>query len=437
MQVQLETLGALERRLNITLPMADIDAQVAQRLQRVARTAKVQGFRPGKAPLKIVEQNYGAQVREDVLGEEVQKSFAKAIQEQKIDIAGYPRFEPFDNQTATGESFTFSAVFEVYPEVAVGDLSGQEIAKATCDVTEAEIDKTIDILRKQRTRFNHAERAAQAGDRVTIDFKGTIDGEAFAGGSADNYSFVLGEGQMLPEFETGVTGMSEGETKDVPLNFPEDYHGKDVAGKQAVFAITLKNVAEPQLPEVDADFAKNLGVTDGDVAKMRDEISKNVTREAKRRLQARVKEGVMQALLDVTPIELPKSLIDMEIGRLMQQAREDMMQRGYGAQMKDMPLPRELFEEQAKRRVSLGLILAAVVEKHSLSATPEQVKAFITEQAESYENPQEVIDWYYASPERLDGPASVVLEDNVVAFVLSQAKVNEQAVPFEELMGNN
>ena len=437
MQVQLETLGALERRLNITLPMADIDAQVAQRLQRVARTAKVQGFRPGKAPLKIVEQNYGAQVREDVLGEEVQKSFAKAIQEQKIDIAGYPRFEPFDNQTATGESFTFSAVFEVYPEVAVGDLSGQEIAKVTCDVTEAEIDKTIDILRKQRTRFNHAERAAQAGDRVTIDFKGTIDGEAFAGGSADNYSFVLGEGQMLPEFETGVTGMSEGETKDVPLNFPEDYHGKDVAGKQAVFAITLKNVAEPQLPEVDADFAKSLGVTDGDVAKMRDEISKNVTREAKRRLQARVKEGVMQALLDVTPIELPKSLIDMEIGRLMQQAREDMMQRGYGAQMKDMPLPRELFEEQAKRRVSLGLILAEVVEKHSLSATPEQVKAFITEQAESYENPQEVIDWYYASPERLDGPASVVLEDNVVAFVLSQAKVNEQAVPFEELMGNN
>ena len=437
MQVQLETLGALERRLNITLPMADIDAQVAQRLQRVARTAKVQGFRPGKAPLKIVEQNYGAQVREDVLGEEVQKSFAKAIQEQKIDIAGYPRFEPFDNQTATGESFTFSAVFEVYPEVAVGDLSGQEIAKATCDVTEAEIDKTIDILRKQRTRFNHAERAAQAGDRVTIDFKGTIDGEAFAGGSADNYSFVLGEGQMLPEFETGVTGMSEGETKDVPLNFPEDYHGKDVAGKQAVFAITLKNVAEPQLPEVDADFAKNLGVTDGDVAKMRDEISKNVTREAKRRLQARVKEGVMQALLDVTPIELPKSLIDMEIGRLMQQAREDMMQRGYGDQIKDMPLPRELFEEQAKRRVSLGLILAEVVEKHSLSATPEQVKAFITEQAESYENPQEVIDWYYASPERLDGPASVVLEDNVVAFVLSQAKVNEQAVPFEELMGNN
>ena len=345
MQVQLETLGALERRLNITLPMADIDAQVAQRLQRVARTAKVQGFRPGKAPLKIVEQNYGAQVREDVLGEEVQKSFAKAIQEQKIDIAGYPRFEPFDNQTATGESFTFSAVFEVYPEVAVGDLSGQEIAKATCDVTEAEIDKTIDILRKQRTRFNHAERAAQAGDRVTIDFKGTIDGEAFAGGSADNYSFVLGEGQMLPEFETGVTGMSEGETKDVPLNFPEDYHGKDVAGKQAVFAITLKNVAEPQLPEVDADFAKNLGVADGDVAKMRDEISKNVTREAKRRLQARVKEGVMQALLDVTPIELPKSLIDMEIGRLMQQAREDMMQRGYGAQMKDMPLPRELFDK--------------------------------------------------------------------------------------------
>ena len=436
MQVQLETLGTLERRLNITLAMTDIDAEVKQRLQRVARTAKVQGFRPGKAPLKIVEQNYGAQVREDVLGEQVQQSFAKAVQEQQLDIAGYPRFEPFAEDAASGSEFTFSAVFEVYPEVVVGDLSEKEIDKPVTDVSEAEIDKTLDILRKQRTRFNHAERAAQTGDRVTIDFKGTIDGEAFAGGSADNYSFVLGEGQMLTEFETGVLGMSEGETKDVPLNFPEDYHGKDVAGKQAIFAITLKNVAEPQLPEVDAEFAKSLGVADGDVAKMRDEISKNVNRESKRRLQARVKEGVMQALLDVTPLELPKALVQLEISRLMQQARQDMAQRGFGDQMKDMPLPPELFQEQAERRVSLGLILAAVVEKHQLSATPEQVNALIAEQAESYENPQEVIDWYHASPERLNGPASVVLEDNVVAFVLSQAKVNEKPVSFEELMGN-
>mgnify|MGYP000555930632 CR=1 FL=1 len=437
MATAVETLSKLERRMTLSFPLADVQAEVEKRLKVRARTAKAPGFRPGKVPMKMVAAQFGYQVETEVLNDKVGRAFNDAAVENNLRVAGFPRIEPKTSEEAGEGKLAFDATFEVYPEVTLGDLSGAEVEKTTATVSDAEIDKTIDILRKQRTRFNHAERAAQAGDRVTIDFKGTIDGEAFAGGSADNYSFVLGEGQMLPEFETGVTGMSEGETKDVPLNFPEDYHGKDVAGKQAVFAITLKNVAEPQLPEVDADFAKNLGVTDGDVAKMRDEISKNVTREAKRRLQARVKEGVMQALLDVTPIELPKSLIDMEIGRLMQQAREDMMQRGYGAQMKDMPLPRELFEEQAKRRVSLGLILAEVVEKHSLSATPEQVKAFITEQAESYENPQEVIDWYYASPERLDGPASVVLEDNVVAFVLSQAKVNEQAVPFEELMGNN
>lgn len=435
MAVTVETLEKLERKITLSVPVTLIQAEVDSRLKRLARTVKMDGFRPGKVPMNVVAQRYGYSVQYEVLNDKVGEAFAVAANEAKLRVAGQPRIT--EKEGAPEGQVTFDAVFEVFPEVKIADLSDAEVEKLSAEVTDAAIDKTIDILRKQRTRFNHAERAAQAGDRVTIDFKGTIDGEAFAGGSADNYSFVLGEGQMLPEFETGVTGMSEGETKDVPLNFPEDYHGKDVAGKQAVFAITLKNVAEPQLPEVDADFAKNLGVTDGDVAKMRDEISKNVTREAKRRLQARVKEGVMQALLDVTPIELPKSLIDMEIGRLMQQAREDMMQRGYGAQMKDMPLPRELFEEQAKRRVSLGLILAEVVEKHSLSATPEQVKAFITEQAESYENPQEVIDWYYASPERLDGPASVVLEDNVVAFVLSQAKVNEQAVPFEELMGNN
>ncbi|GAB2942379.1 trigger factor [Aquaspirillum soli] len=433
MQIQLETLSTLERRLTISLPTEAIDNQVKQRLQRVARNAKIQGFRPGKAPLKIVEQNYGLQVREEVLGEEIQNSFTAAVREQALRVAGFPRFEP-QNSEEDRSQFTFSALFEVYPEVAIGSLTDKEVEKPVTEVTDAEIDKTIDILRKQRTRFDRVERAAAEGDRVIIDFKGTIDGEAFAGGSSENFPFVLGQGQMLPEFEAGVIGLTEGESRDVSVTFPEDYHGKEVAGKTAVFTITVKNVAAATLPEIDEAFAKQLGIADGDVSKMREEIRKNVTREVKRRLQAQVKENAMQALLDATPIELPKALVGMEINRLMDQARQDLAQRGIDAN--SMPLPADLFTKQAERRVALGLILAELVEKHDIKAKEEQVMALIQEFAESYEQPEEVIAWYKASPERLQGPESMVLEDNVVEFVLSQAKVSEKSVSFDELMGN-
>ncbi|HJV06921.1 MAG TPA: trigger factor [Chromobacteriaceae bacterium] len=434
MQVQLETLSNLERRMNIALPMAAIDAQVTERLKRVARNAKIQGFRPGKAPLKIVEMNYGAQVREEVLGEQVQQGFYKAVTEQKLRVAGYPQFAPPVVQDGA-ENFSFSATFEVYPEVKVGELADKEIEKPTASVADAEVEKTIDILRKQRTRFNRVERAAAEGDRVIIDFKGTIDGVAFEGGSAENFPFVLGQGQMLADFEAGVTGLKEDETKNIEVSFPEDYHGKDVAGKTAVFSITVKNVAEPQLPEVDGEFAKMLGIADGDVEKMRAEIRKNVEREMKRRLQARTKENVMQALLDVTEIELPKALVQLEIGRLVEQAQRDLQSRGMN--IKDMPLPPELFQKQAERRVALGLILAELVDVNKLEASPEKVKALVEEFAESYEQPEEMVKWYYASPDRLEGPTSMVLEDNVVEFVLSKAKVTEKELSFEELMGNN
>ncbi|OWY40327.1 trigger factor [Xenophilus sp. AP218F] len=433
MQVQLETLSNLERRMNIALPMAAIDAQIAERLKRVARNAKIQGFRPGKAPLKIVEMNYGAQVREEVMGEQVQQGFYTAVTEQKLRVAGYPRFEP----VAAGEdkeSFKFAATFEVYPEVKVGELASKEIEKPTTTVGDAEIEKTIDILRKQRTRFNRVEREAAAGDRVIIDFKGAIDGELFEGGSAENFPFVLGQGQMLPEFEAGVIGAKEGDIKSVEVSFPEDYHGKEVAGKKAVFEILVKNVAEAVLPEVNEEFAKLLGIADGDVEKMRAEIRKNVEREVKRRLQARTKENVMQALIDATEIELPKSLVSLEIGRLVEQARKDMQQRGMN--VKDMPFPPELFAQQAERRVALGLILAEVVEANKLEAKPEQVRAMIEEFADSYEQPEDVIGWYYESADRLEGPTSMVLEDNVVEFVLSQANVVAKELSFDALMGN-
>ncbi|SCK24098.1 trigger factor [Vogesella sp. LIG4] len=432
MQVQLETLSGLERRMSIALPLAAIDAQVAERLKRVARSAKIQGFRPGKAPAKIVEMNYGAQVREEVLGEQVQQAFYKAAAEQKLRVAGYPRFEPAEGDA---ENFKFAAAFEVFPEVTVGELAGKEIEKPNTEVTDGEIDKTVDILRKQRTRFNRVEREAADGDRVIIDFKGAIDGVAFEGGSSENFPFMLGQGQMLPEFEAGIIGMKEGEIKSVEVSFPADYHGKDVAGKTAVFEILVKNVAEAQLPEVNEEFAKQLGIADGDVAKMRAEIRKNVEREVKRRLSAKIKENVMQALIDVTPMDLPKALVDLEVGRLMEQARQDLAQRGM--QVKDMPLPADLFTQQAERRVALGLILSAVVEANKLEAKPEQVKALVEEFAESYEQPEEVIQWYYASQERLEGPTSMVLEDNVVEFVLGKANVVEKDVSFETLMGQN
>jgi trigger factor len=434
MQVQLETLGSLERRMKIALPMDAIDAQVTERLKRAARNAKIQGFRPGKAPMKIVEMNYGPQIREEVLGEQVQQGFYRAASEQKLRVAGYPRFEPQTEQAEAGV-FGFSAVFEVYPEVVVGDLAGKEIEKPVTPVTDAEIDKTIDILRRQRTRYTRVEREAQDGDRVIIDFKGSIDGELFEGGSSDNFPFVLGQGQMLADFETGVRGMKEGEVKTVSVAFPEDYHGKDVAGKTASFELTLKNVAEAELPPVDAAFAKLLGVEDGDTDKMREEIRKNVEREVKRRLQARAKENVMQALIDVTTIELPKALVEQEIGRLMEQARKDL--EGRGMKTKDMPFPPELFDEQARRRVSLGLIIAELVEANKLEADPEKVRALVTEFADSYEDPTEVMTWYYASPERLEGPTSMVMEDNVVEFVLGRANVVEKELSFDALMGSN
>ncbi|AXK40231.1 trigger factor [Crenobacter cavernae] len=434
MQAQLETLSGLERRLNIVLPMADIDAQVVERLKRVARTAKIQGFRPGKAPVKVVEMSYGAQVREEVLGEQVQQNFYRAVSEQKLRVAGYPRFESVSNE-GHADLFKFAATFEVYPEVKIGELADKEIEKPVTPVSDAEVGKTIEILRKQRTRFNRVEREAADGDRVIIDFKGTVDGVAFDGGASENFPFVIGQGQMLADFENGVKGMKEDETRDINVAFPDEYHSKELAGKQAVFAITVKNVAEAQLPEIDGEFAKQLGIEDGDVEKMRAEIKKNIEREVKRRLAARTKENVMQALLDATEIELPKALVELEVGRLMEQARQDLAQRGINA--KEMPLPAELFAKQAERRVALGLILAEVVKSNELDAKPEQIEAMIKEFAESYEQPEDVLKWYYESPDRLEGPTSMVLEDNVVAFVLGKAKVAEKDVAFDELMGNN
>ena len=348
-------------------------------------------------------------------------------------VAGYPRFEGVEEQDDQ-ESFKVAAIFEVFPEVTIGDLSAQEVEKVTATVGDAEIDQTVEILRKQRTRFNHVDREAQNGDRVIIDFEGKIDGEPFAGGASKNYAFVLGAGQMLPEFEAGVVGMKAGESKDVTVNFPEDYHGKDVAGKSAVFTITLNNVSEATLPEVDADFAKALGIEDGDVAKMREEVKKNVGREVERRIGEQTKESVMNALLKAADLQVPVALVNEEAARLANEMKQNFVNQGM-ADAANLDLPLDMFKEQAERRVSLGLILAKLVEENKLEPTEDQIKAVVANFAESYEDPKEVIDWYYAEPSRLQGPTSLAVESNVVDFVLSKAKVTEKALSFDEVMG--
>ncbi len=434
MQANLETLGALERRLSVAVPMAEINSEVENRLKRLSRTVKLHGFRPGKVPLKVVAQQFGPQVRQEVLGDTLQKTFGEAVKQQNLKVAGYPKFEakPLPDGAA---DFEFSATFEIYPDVQVGDITGKTVERPTLEVGDAEVDKTLEIMRKQRTTFEPADRAAQDGDRITMDYAGTIEGKPFDGGSAQGTTIVLGTGRMLPEFEKALLGAKSGEVKSFELRFPDDYHGKEVAGKTARFEVTVKEVAAPKLPALDAEFAKSVGVADGDLGKLRAEVKDNLEREVKLRLKNRVKDQVMDALLSVTHIEVPRSLVDMEIDRLRATARQDLAARGVKVN-ENTPIPADLFEKQAVRRVNLGLILAELVKQQGLFPKPEQVRAVVEEQAQSYEHPQEVVKWFYGSPERLRDIESVVLEENVVQWALSTANVKDKPAVFDELMGN-
>ncbi|MDB5804660.1 MAG: tig [Betaproteobacteria bacterium] len=436
MAVTIETLNGLERRFNLSIPADTIEKEVTSRLQRLSRTVKMSGFRPGKVPIKMVASSYGPQVQSEVLSDAIQKAFSDVVTEQKLNVAGYPRIEPAKQAegAANDNKFEFTATFEVYPEVKPGDLSTLSIEKPVATVDDAEIDKTLEILRKQRVEYAEVTRASQKDDRVTIDFVGKIDGVAFQGGSANDFNFVLGGGQMLPEFDAAATGLAPGAEKTFDLKFPDDYQGKEVAGKTAQFTITVKKVEEGKLPALDADFAISLGIMDGDIAKMREDVKGNLEREVKKRLQSRVKTAVMDLMYSSTQVEVPKALVEMDIERLTEQAKADLAQRGI---KQDMPLPPDLFTEQAKRRVALGLILNEMVKSNHLEAKAEQVRAIVDEFAQSYEDPTEVVRWYYSDKQRLADVEALALEDNVVSFVLSKAKVTDKAVPFDELMGRN
>lgn len=421
----------LERRVDLSIAIGDIEKEMEQRLKRMGKNMKMSGFRPGKVPFNIVKQQHGDQARHEILSEELDRAFGEAVTTQKMRVAGYPRIEPKATESTT--HLEFSAIFEIYPEFTLGDTSTAEIERPTLEVSNTEIDKTLDILRKQRVTYEDTDRPATTEDRVVIDFLGKKDGEPFQGGQANDYPFVLGQGMMLPDFENAVEGAKTGDTKTFDLAFPDDYHAKDLAGQTVQFEITIKQVQAPKLPEIDADFAIGMGIADGDVTKMRAEIEANLKREVKRRIESKLKDQVMETLIKANPIAVPASLVDMEIQRLMQAAQKDMEQRGM--KNKDFPIQPEWFADQAKRRVTLGLILAELVKTEKLQANPEQVRAMVEETAQSYEQPEEIIRWYYAQPQRLSEVEGVAIENNVVEWVLSKAKVTDKIAVFDELMG--
>ena len=433
MSVTVETLDKLERRITLTLTADSINNEVESRLKKLSRTVKAAGFRPGKVPMSVVAQRYGYSVHYEVMNDKVGRAFSDAATEAKLRVAGAPKITPKDE--APEGQLTFDATFEIYPEVKLGDLSAVEVERVQTEVSDAAIDRTLDILRKQRRTFAQRPQAegAMADDRVTIDFEGKIDGVPFEGGKAEGFQFIIGEGQMLEQFDAAVRGMKAGESKTFPLQFPADYQGKEVAGKEADFLVTLKKVETQHLPEVNEAFAKSLGIADGSVEGLRADIRKNLQREVKFRVLARNKAAAMDALLEAAELDVPKALVDGEVERMVEAARADMKKRG----MKDAdkaPLPDDLFQAQAERRVRLGLVVAELVRANNLQARPEQLQRHIEEMSQSYEKPAEVMRWYLGDRQRMAEVEGIVIENNVTDHVLASAKVNDKTVAFEELM---
>jgi trigger factor len=435
MTVQVETLEKLERRITLTLAADTIRDEVESRLKRLSRTVRADGFRPGKVPMSFVAARYGTLVRYEVMNDKVGRVFADAVSAAKLRVAGAPRITEKDG--APAGQVTFDATFEVYPDVRIGDLGSVQVARVVTQVTDAAIDKTIDILRKQRRTFSlrpHAEGAAE-GDRVMIDFEGKIDGAAFDGGKAEGFQFVIGDGQMLDQFDQAVRGMKVGESKTFPLQFPADYKGKEVADKEADFLVTVKKIEQQHLPDVNGAFAKSLGIADETVEALRADVKRNLEREVKSRVIARNKSAVMDALLAVAELEVPKALVASEVQRMIEGARADLKKRGV-KDAENAPIPAEIFEPQAGKRVRVGLVVGELVRSNNLQARPEQLQKHIEELAQSYEKPAEVVRWYLSDRERMAEVEAVVVENNVADFVLGKARVAEKVVPFDELMGS-
>lgn len=432
MQTSLETLDQLERRLNVAVPLAAIEHEVAKRLNKLARTVKVPGFRPGKVPLKIIDKQYGPSVRSEVVSDTVQATFNSALRDQNLRIVGYPRIEPKDRVAGNEEELEFSAVFEVYPDIVVGDLSTLEIKRPVAEVGSTNVEDTIEVLRRQRAKFEPVTRPAANDDRLVVDFSGRIDGVEFAGGQAKDFPVNLGEGRMLPEFEAALAGMSVGESKTFTLTFPADYHGKEVAGKEAEFTLHVQSVSEPHLPPVDATFAREFGVASGDLEELRSEIAANLRLELKRKVDAIVKEQALAGLRGKLEFALPRVLVDQEAQAMAQAMAADLQRQGMKPE--DIKLTPDMFRQRAEDRVALGLAMGELVRLHGLTAKPEQVKALVQETAQTYEQPEEVVRWHYEQADRLSDFESAAVERNVVDWVLGQARVEDHSATFADLM---
>ncbi|AOB31796.1 trigger factor [Bordetella sp. H567] len=434
MQPVVETLSGLKRRVDLSVSVAEVEKEVQAQLKRVARTAKVPGFRPGKVPMTMLERSHGPGIRYDVINSQVGRAFEQAVDSAKLRIAGAPSIEP-KTEGVADDTLAFSATFEVYPEITLPDLASLSVTRYDSPVTDAQVEQTIDVLRMQRATYEPREgRAAQDGDRVTLDFAGTIDGVPFEGGKAEGFPFVLGQGRMLPEFEAAAQGLKAGDTKVFPLTFPADYQGKEVAGKTAEFTITIKEVAEAVLPTVDGEFAKSLGQSEGDVEKLKADIRKNVEREARTRLLVRTKNSVMDALAEAAKFDVPAALVDSDVSSRVAAAREELKQRGL-PNADSVPIPPEAFSTESERRVRLGLLVSELVKDAQLQAKPEQVRARIEEFAQNYEEPAQVVSYYLSDRQRRAEIEALVVEDNVVSYVLEKAKVADEQVPFDQLMG--
>jgi trigger factor len=433
MSATVETISNLGRRITVVVPMQPIIEEVNQRINRLARTAKLAGFRPGKVPRKIVEQQYGAQVRDEVLSNTVERTFTEAVEENKLRVAGFPdiQHKPFGDVV---EEFEYTATFEVFPEVVVGDLAKAKIERPTLELTDADVKKTIDVLLKQRATFEPVKRASKKGDKVNVSLSASIDGQQVESTGDQGVDLILGEGNRYPEFDDNLVGGKAGSEKTFEISYPADHNPQQLAGKTVVYEVTFNSVEQAKLPEVDAEFARSLGVEDGDVEKMQAEIKASLGQEVDKRVKAKLKEQVFQVLLENVELELPRALIDVEINRQMEMTRRNLQQRG--VDVSNVTLEPAMFEEQATRATKLRLILSEVVIKNELQANPEQVRAMVDQFGQSFERPEEVVRWYYADPKRLDEPAALATEENVVDWVLNQAKVSNKKVKFDELMGN-
>ncbi|MCG8427447.1 MAG: trigger factor [Chromatiales bacterium] len=429
MQVSVESSEGLERKMTVELPVEQVNEAVEKRLKEIARTVKLDGFRPGKVPMSVVRKRFTGQVRDEVFGDLIQSTYFQALSQEKLQPAGEPKIEPLEKDPKEGVGYI--ATFEVMPEVAIKDMSGAVIKKAVAEVSDADLDGMIEKLRQQRTTWNEVEREAQDGDQVTISFKGFIDGEAFDGGSADSVPLVLGSGSMIEGFEAGLVGAKAEESKTLELKFPEDYRVETLAGKDTTFEVEVGKVAEPVLPEVDEEFIKVFGVTEGGVDAFKAEIRGNMERELEEKIHSGVKQQAMDALLEVNSFDVPQALITQEAQALQQQAKANIAQSGQPSQIE---LPINLFEDQAKRRVQLGLLIAEIIEQNKIEIDADRVRAKVEQFAQSYEQPQEVIDYYYSDKKNLAAVENVVLEDQVVDWVIEQAKVEEQSSTFEEIM---